>query len=273
MSRRIKEAWNKLIFCWNISDSVSAFFTLIVNTKRYKWNKVKSQNHVKINDTPVKYALRFNNKKRTIFLRTYAGDLDIFYEIFYKKAYAFSFSKNAEMIMDAGANIGLATIYFLNQFPDCKVISVEPDPTNVEVFKKNLAVEIKKQKIFLVEGAIGLTDGFAFMSSAVLKYNSKILEDQKSFVEKIDVKVISMNNFFKQYSIDKIDILKIDIEGSEIQLFTDDVKWLERVKEIVMEVHSARAYHVCTKALLDYNFIRKNFFNESFPQIGFWVKK
>ena len=111
------------------------------------------------------------------------------------------------------------------------------------------------------------------MSSPVLKYNSKILEDQKSFVEKIDVKVISMNNFFKQYSIDKIDILKIDIEGSEIQLFTDDIRWLERVKEIVIEVHSARAYHVCTKAILDYNFTRKNSFTESFPQIGFWIKK
>ncbi|MEO5781827.1 MAG: FkbM family methyltransferase [Ginsengibacter sp.] len=268
--KRIKKAWNKLLFCWNISGSISSFFALTLNTKKYKWSKSRPKSKVKMNDRPVKYALRFGNKKRIVFLRTYCGDLDIFYEIFFEKAYAYPFSNHPLFIMDIGANIGLASLYFLNRFPDCKIISLEPDPANVAVFKKNLSFEINEQKIFITEAALSNTDGYMFISKPFLKYNPKILEDQNSDEEKIEVKVISMNSFLEKCSVDRIDIVKMDIEGSELQLFSSDTAWLTMVREIIMEVHSLTAYEVCNKAL-DNNFKINGSFDTSFPQIIHWV--
>ena len=270
--KRIKGAWNKFLFCWNISANISSFFILTLNTKRYKWSKRKLQSNLKINDKPVKYFLRFGNKNRIVFLRTYVGDLDIFYEIFFKKAYEFPFIDHPQMIMDIGANIGLATLYFLNRFPDAKVISLEPDPANIDVFKKNLSPQVNRQKVFITEAALNNKDGFMFISKPPLKYNPKILEDQQSDEEKIEVNVVSMNTLLKQYSVDRIDILKMDIEGSEEQLFNADTTWIRIVMEIIMEVHSSTGYDVCNKVLLDNNFKMKGSCNESFPQTLHWVK-
>lgn len=226
-----------------------------------------------MNDRPVKYVLRFDNKKRIVFLRTYCGDLDIFYEMFFKKAYEFPFANYPRLIMDIGANIGLATLYFLNRFPDSKVISLEPDPANIEVFKKNLSLEIDDKKVFITEAALGNKDGHMFISKPVLKYNPKILEDQNSDEEKIEVKVSSMNSFLEKYSVDRIDILKMDIEGSEVPLFSADTTWLKMVREIIMEVHSLTGYDVCNKALLDNNFTINGYIDTSFPQIIHWVSR
>jgi len=46
---------------------------------------------------------------------------------------------NADLIIDAGANVGYSSVYFLSNFPNCRVIAIEPDGDNFASLQKNLA--------------------------------------------------------------------------------------------------------------------------------------
>ena len=253
MIARIKTAFNKLFFCGSITANISSFILLVWHTKKYKWRK-KDYHQKSLNVRPVKYSLRFNKQIRNVYLRTYSGDLDIFYEIFWKKTYAFSRNYMPHLIVDFGANVGLSPLFFLNQFPQSKIICVEPDPGNIKTLKRNLEQEITDNNIIVSESAITDKDGIMQLSNSLLKYNSKLLAGKNSDESNVKVKVLSMNSFLQKYSIDQIDILKIDIEGSEVELFSADAAWLSMVKEVIIETHSIVAEEICSKIFLQNQF-------------------
>ena len=78
MFESIITAFRKFIFCYSITADLSSFVRLLINTKRYRYAK-KPVVHSAI---PLPYHLRLNGKRKTIFLRTYTGDIEIFYEVF-----------------------------------------------------------------------------------------------------------------------------------------------------------------------------------------------
>ena len=77
---------------------------------------------------PVRYSIVYSGKKQLVYLRTYAGDIRMFYEIFLEQVYRLppvvSFVNG--IIVDAGANIGMAVMYFYGLFPEATVYCTEP---------------------------------------------------------------------------------------------------------------------------------------------------
>lgn len=72
------------------------------------------------------------------------------------------------------------------------------------------------------------------------------------------VKAVSIKDIMEQYSFDRIDILKIDIEGAEIELFKNNYDdWLPSVRVLIIELHD-RMRKGCSKTFFDalskYNF-------------------
>src|ERR1700683_3931674 len=62
------------------------------------------------------------------------------YELLVRDEYAFFGDLEAPgFIIDGGANIGIASLYFLNRYPGARVVAVEPHPANFEICRKNLA--------------------------------------------------------------------------------------------------------------------------------------
>ena len=131
---RLKEAWNKFIFCYTATKDLSSFLSLIWFTKLYRLRK-RSLKYQNLQNKYFSISLtEFPGKK--IFLRTYAGDIDFFYEIFYKKIYQLTIELNKNMIIDAGANVGFAALFFLKQMPGATIYCIEPDPDNFIFLKK-----------------------------------------------------------------------------------------------------------------------------------------
>ena len=122
----------------------------------------------------------------------------------------------SKKVLDIGSNRGLfSTIMSKNAN---LIISVESLSKYTEIVKNNL-----KQNKF--------TNHFhenCFVGGDIADNSFKEFEDRDSK---------SIDYFFEKYRIDSIDIVKLDIEGSEFKLFTGNVKWLDKVKFIVMEVH------------------------------------
>ena len=143
-------------------------------------------------------------------------------EIFGWKIYYTSRLKNYKVILDVGANIGCASVYFANKCKNLEtIIAFEPDPRAFKTLKENLKINCSKLKITLHEAAISPDDKQKILiRSESTRYNS--LKTIGNFKAKDSIKVNSVS-FEKLFEIikhfdPKEVLLKIDIEGLEYEL-------------------------------------------------------
>lgn len=140
----------------------------------------------------------------------------LFGEIFYRNEYMFDITKVDPIIFDCGANIGIATIFFKWLYPESKVYAFEPTPRAFELLKKNVEQnKLPQVRLFnaAVTGANGKMDFFTDTRSPWSVASSAISERTDGV--RIVVEGISISSFIKKEKIDSIDMLKMDIEGSE----------------------------------------------------------
>ncbi|MBV9296855.1 MAG: FkbM family methyltransferase, partial [Acidobacteriaceae bacterium] len=100
------------------------------------------------------YRLRVPGYSTPIVIRGGNGsDGLVFYQIFVRRDYdVVADLADPELIIDGGANIGLASLYFLNKYPNVRIIAVEPDSANLEICRQNLRPFT--DRVSLVEGAL-----------------------------------------------------------------------------------------------------------------------
>lgn len=247
---RLKEAWNKFIFCYTTTKDLSSFLSLMWFTKLYRLRK-KSSKYQNLQNKYFSISLTaFPGKK--VFLRTYAGDIDIFYEIFYKEIYQLPNESNNNLVIDAGANVGFAALFFLKEMPDATIYCIEPDPDNFKFLKKNLKAEIENGKIKLIMAGLSGKDGVMSLEPNFFKYNSNLVEvPVEGAVQVITYKV---ETFFKNFVSGKVDLFKMDIEGAEENIFENDVSWLNNVDQLLIEFHSDKVKEMCFEKLASQNF-------------------
>ena len=100
---------------------------------------------------------------RQVYLRRRSGDFFIFHEIFTDRCYALPdcFAPQHEtVIVDLGANIGLAALFLVSKLNVARLICIEPNPANVELLRRNL--EFMKDRLEVVEAAVSDTGVDAF---------------------------------------------------------------------------------------------------------------
>lgn len=220
-----------------------SFLTIIY---LYKWKGFKEYAKLKLG--VVKY-LRFKdelkeiiympNYRYPILLRSHTTDYSTFKQIFIKEDYNINFSFDPEIIIDAGANIGLASIYFSNRFPSALVYAIEPEKSNYSTLLKtvnaysnvtpiNAALHhTNNLRLELFDRGIG---HWGFTTQAV-KNNNRVTKLDK-------IETVSIYSIISLYSLKIIDILKIDIEGAEVEVFQKNSElWLPRVRCIIIEFH------------------------------------
>ncbi|MGE4518896.1 MAG: FkbM family methyltransferase [Desulfobacteraceae bacterium] len=182
------------------------------------------------------------NKKHysyPFYLRALSSDISTYKQIFIKNEYNFSLEKMPNTIIDAGANIGLASIYFANKYPTSQIIAIEPEAKNFNLLIKNTAsypniIPIraalwnKKEEIKIIDPGLGnwgfMTEEKEFLSSP-----------EKPFFQTVNA--ITIQNIIEDFNLEEIDILKIDIEGAEKEVFSDTSRWIHRVNSIIIELH------------------------------------
>ena len=140
-------------------------------------------------------------------------------------------------VLDMGANVGLSTIYLKQWYPDCTIITFEP---NQETFKR-MQTNLELNKLTNVESinkgvwkrTASLSGSYEFRDHQDWSY--RVVEDEAGSIPCIGIEEAVLNSGF-----DTIDLLKIDIEGGEDALFEslDSVqKWMTEVKVLAIEIH------------------------------------
>lgn len=150
-------------------------------------------------------------------------------EIFIDNIYSIDLPPSP-IILDCGANIGLSVLYFKKHHPDATIVAFEPDTTNFRLLEKNIAsynlqnVIALNQAVWIMDGKINFVEDHS-MTSKISE--SKYTEDNKL----VDCCRL------KTHLTRKIDLLKIDIEGAEYQVFKDIYENLSQVNNLFLEYH------------------------------------
>jgi FkbM family methyltransferase len=157
--------------------------------------------------------------------------------------------------VDVGANIGLSALYFLTRNETSRVYAFEPDPKNVARLRENLRGYEGRYE--LEEVAVALSSGTAaFGVEPIGRYGTLSLELQTGHppTEVIEVRTRALNDILDEVLArhDRIDILKIDVEGLEEELVAAiDRRQLERITSIIYETNAPAPMH---EDLFDYRY-------------------
>jgi FkbM family methyltransferase len=169
------------------------------------------------------------NTDNYINIRPGTTDQNVYDEFFFNNELDYNYN-DPKLIVDGGAHIGCASVWFSLKFPNCKIYAIEPDEDNYKLLLSNSLLYPN-----IIPLKYGLWDKKAF-----LKVNSSNRENWNYTVSEVDfsegLNAIGINELITLYNINKIDILKIDIEGSEIELFRNP-NWLDKVEFIIIELH------------------------------------
>jgi FkbM family methyltransferase len=133
------------------------------------------------------------------------------------------------VVVDIGANIGAFSI-FAAQYAD-KVYAIEPEPHNLKALKNNISINDMNHRITIVEYGISDFEGTAVISD---EGGSATIKDDGIYGAKI--KIITLDNLFSLHEIDSVDVLKVDVEGSELEIILGaSQENLNKCKYITME--------------------------------------
>ncbi len=155
--------------------------------------------------------------------------------------------KGCSTVVDMGANIGMYSLAIADNNPECKIISFEPNPKAYELLCKNIESNNAKNVTLVNRGVSEngtpfdmktLDEGSAYGG----KYLGEIKNEYRMWIQQeryknIKVQSLSVPQIFAEYSIDTIDILKMDIEGMELEVLEGAVPMFPKIKKIVFEWH------------------------------------
>ena len=140
-----------------------------------------------------------------------------------------------KVIIDCGSNIGYSTLYFANTYPDAQIYAIEPEKINFKFLRYNT---IFYDNIQLINSAVWGKESFVRLESTELGEMGYMTvetgeDDPNAF------KATTIGKLIYENGINEIDLLKIDVEGAEKEIFgaegVDD--WLSKVKVLSIVLH------------------------------------
>jgi FkbM family methyltransferase len=186
-----------------------------------------------------------------LFYRTNKADLDIFREVFMQEVYRLPERlRPAGVLVDLGANIGMASVWYSRRYGIDRVVAVEPVPANVAILRKNLTANSVTHEI--VPATVGPRRGEVSFSTDQRPGEGHIVENGTS---DFTVEMVTMDDVLTDVTR-PIALLKMDIEGGEGPLINEgSPSWLRDVQIIAAELHPQYLdVAAMTEAICNYGF-------------------
>jgi FkbM family methyltransferase len=156
-----------------------------------------------------------------------------YYWTFVERTYAFRAERPDPLIIDCGANIGMSVLYFKSVYPDARVIAYEADPKIFDVLKRNIESN-GIRGVELVNKAVGAENGVArFWSQG--GDSGRVAVEADGSKPLIEVPMIRLRDELVGRDVD---LIKMDIEGAEVDVFVDCAPAMGGVRAVCAEFHS-----------------------------------
>lgn len=208
----------------NVKSYRNAYFIIVAKIL----NKV-----LKIPFKDISFDMIINGVRSTIIV----NDPDQYthlYKLIYNESFKISKKiPDNPLIIDGGANIGMSSIYYLLKFPEAKILAFDPTSENVSKYKHNLSsfmnAKIEQKALW------DKSETIDFHFSKCSRYHSLFAREGNSITEK--VKAVRLDEWLDENNIQKIDILKLNVEGAELKVIRGLGKRIRDVNVIVGELH------------------------------------
>lgn len=189
------------------------------------YRKIKSSNLVN---------LVIDNLARPFTLRNNPYDYATFEEVLLNKTYDISLPFTPEYIIDGGGNIGLTACYFATKYSKAIIVSIEPDSENFKMMQVNCSqytnIKMLQNGIWKKNTNLKIADSHAG--------NNAFTVVETDYETPDTLKAVTIQHIMELYDMHHIDILKLDIEGSEKEVFEENFEtWLPKTKVLIIELH------------------------------------
>jgi FkbM family methyltransferase len=171
-----------------------------------------------------------------------AGELKVFWQVFVRHCY--SLPRACQMILDAGANVGLFAVWTARQLPSARIVSLEPCLETFQSLERNIQQNDLQQRIRPIRCALAGKTGERLMNDGAESPNRRlVLEGMKPPAGKaVPVPCLTLSDFLDAQKLEVVDLLKMDIEGSEWEvLFATPPAVLSKFQNIALEYHEVNA--------------------------------
>ncbi len=169
----------------------------------------------------------------------------LYEETFLRQEYNVQLGKTPYCV-DAGANIGIATLFIKWLYPEAYVLAIEPDPATVELLRKNVERN-KLTNVTVFHGAIGDQPGklILYVHPTIQGSLKMSTYARKGMTVAVQVPAERLSALLLKAGWTHIDLAKIDIEGAEWQVLRDlkESGWLGKVEQYVIEYHHLMGTH------------------------------
>jgi FkbM family methyltransferase len=185
------------------------------------------------------YSVRARGYPHPFALRPHGSDPAVFRQVIRDRGYdVLPPGREPAFIVDCGANVGFSSIFFLERYPNCRLVAVEPDPANFAVLVRNIAPYGDRAKAF---------NTGVWSHPARLRLSEDVYRDGREWArmvrecrsdEEAQFTATDIGTIFRESGADRIGLLKIDVEKSEREIFARDYEsWIDKVDVIEIELH------------------------------------
>jgi len=173
-----------------------------------------------------------------VLIRTGTTDTKVYNDIWVDKAYA-PIGGNPAVIVDAGGHIGLAAAYFATRYPHAQIYVIEPDDANFAMLTRNTEqfpnVHRIKAGLWGEHESLHISNPDASPWAFSLRAGG-------------DIEGVTVPDVLEMSGRHRIDLLKMDIEGAEIEVLNSAKAWIHHVDALAIELHD-RYRPGCSDAL------------------------
>ncbi len=186
---------------------------------------------------PIKVRVESSCVRYPICIRLKTTDVSALWHILAMSEYDCELSKRPRVIVDAGANIGLTSVFYANKYPEARIIAIEPEASNYEILKENTRpypnVVTVRAALWKADREIDLLDpGYGNHG-----FQTKGQGEDSSGRVLARTQGMTVTSVMRLCELGYIDMLKVDIEGSEKEVFEHSSSWMHNVGVIAIETH------------------------------------
>ena len=168
-----------------------------------------------------------------LWLRIGSTDINVAGKILLEREYELPLSRDPRVIVDAGAYTGISSRWFAARYPNATIVALEPGAANFELLRRNIRQETR---IVSVREALWCKDELVSMTEEAGDGAWALRVAHHGSAE--PVRATTVTTLMQRLGLDRIDLLKLDIEGSEVEVFQSGAQdWLPYVEAIAVETH------------------------------------
>ncbi len=170
------------------------------------------------------------------------GEVKVFWEVFVHQCYRVW--PDCNTVIDAGANIGAFSVWAAQHLPSALILALEPHPETYAKLQHNLTANGLGDRAQAFHGALAAQSGKRSLDGEPeSQRRSLIAADQATeSAGSIQVSSITLTDLLDKYNLPQVDLLKMDIEGSEWEvLHLTPVSTFRRIRRLQFEYHEVHA--------------------------------